>query len=115
MHAYRAWQNIVHHNNSDVPAPALDTVEAKKLWQQSPWILVQVLAGSDQTKNTGKDYLATWKAASVFQHVHLSNSVTHPQASLCSYVSVCVFVKEYLTCVSVKYSLSEQIYYTVTC
>ena len=43
VHAYRAWQNIVHHNNSDVLAATLDAVEAEKFWQQSPGVLVQVL------------------------------------------------------------------------
>lgn len=43
VHAYSSWQNVVHHNNPDILAPALDAVEAKELWQQRPGILVQVL------------------------------------------------------------------------
>ena len=55
VHAYRARQNIVHHHDSDVLPPTLDTVEAKKLWQQSPRVLVQVLAGNVFAAVMGKD------------------------------------------------------------
>lgn len=69
VHAYGARQNIVHHHDSDVLSPTLDTVEAKKLWQQSPGVLVQVLAGSVCAAVVGKEterhtvyYLVIWRS-----------------------------------------------------
>lgn len=43
VHAYRTRQNVVHHNDSDVLASALDAVQAKELRQQSSGVLIQVL------------------------------------------------------------------------
>lgn len=54
VHAHGAWQDIVHHNHSDVFAPALDAVQAKKLWQQSAGVLVQVLERRSTPRPHGK-------------------------------------------------------------
>lgn len=43
VHFQSARQHVVHHHNADGEAAALDAVEAVELWQQRPWVLVQVL------------------------------------------------------------------------
>lgn len=40
VHFDRAWQDVVHHHQSDVDAPWLDAVQPVELGQQRAWILV---------------------------------------------------------------------------
>lgn len=43
VHFDRAWQDIVHYDQSNIDATRLDAVQAVELGQQRAWILIKVL------------------------------------------------------------------------
>lgn len=50
MHSHGARQDVVHHHNPDVDAPRLHAIQAIKLGQKSPGILVQILETGEKKK-----------------------------------------------------------------